>query len=100
MKTRAVSIVFTVGVLAVLPGGAMNPGVNQAAARPFMLAEPTFPDTAPGRIAKAFLEAVGDPTEAKVAAFEAAHGSSTRRAAMSIAERAERFRDLRNDLYR
>lgn len=54
-----------------------------------------LPDTPAIRVAQAFLAAIDEGTVAAVEAFETAHGSSTRRSAMSMAERASRLRNLK-----
>lgn len=54
-----------------------------------------LPDTPAIRVAQAFLAAIDEGTVAAVEAFETAHGSSTRRTAMSMAERASRLRNLK-----
>ncbi len=66
-------------------------------ASPTQTAGTSLPDSPALQVAHDFFAAIDEGTAAAVEAFEAAHGSTARRGAMSMAERASRFQTLKEE---
>jgi Peptidase family S41/N-terminal domain of Peptidase_S41 in eukaryotic IRBP len=90
---RRAVLVFCLGLMAVSRGlAAQQPDTSQTPT-----AGASLPDSPALQVANDFFAAVDAGTVAAVEAFETAHGSTARRSAMDMAERARRFQTLKEE---